>query len=154
MKKTIIAMLVLALAAFAGFDMGIGMTVVTEKQSAADYGWTGTLGSSVELMGIDWGTRLIGTITYPEYTNHKTITAEVIGTAGYMLDDTFGMELGVGIEYGNAEARMLNEDTWVPEIYYGWVFELDSGHDVRPFVEFSLNERETIQAGFLVTFGQ
>lgn len=154
MKKTIIAMLVLAVVAFAGFDMGLGFTAVTEEQSAADYGWTATLGSSVEILGIDWGTRLIGTITYPEYSNYPSMTGEVLGTAGLMFSDTFGMELGGGVEYGNAEARMLDEDEWIPEAYYGWVFELDSGHDVRPFVEFSLNERETVQAGFLVTFGQ
>jgi hypothetical protein len=154
MRYAIVIMGLLALTAMAGYDLGLGFTAVTEEQSAADYGWTATLGSSVELLGIDWGTRLMGTVTYPEYSHQYAVTGEVLGTAGYMIDEEFGMEAGAGIEYGNEIARTMDDEEWVPIIYYGWIFELDSGHDIRPFVEFSLNDRETVQAGFLVTFGR
>lgn len=147
MKYAIAIVMVLTISAMAGFDLGIGMTAVNESQSAADYGWTGTVSSNMPFFGIEWATRAIGTITYPTYSNHPVMAATVTGTAGIMMDGNMGMEAGGGIQYRD------DTEEWAPVVYYGWIYELDSGHDIRPFVQFAFSDRETVQAGFLITFG-
>lgn len=143
--KYLMITLLLASISMAGFDMGIGMTVVTEKQSASDYGWTGTLSSSLDLLGIEWSTRALGSIHYPAYDFHPIMSGTIIQTAMVMLDSEMGMEAGGGM--------MFADDEWSPVVYYGLAFPLSSGHDVRPFVSVSFSDRETVQAGFIVSFG-
>ena len=147
MRYAIAIVMVLAISAMAGFDIGLGMTAVTESQSAADYGWTGTVSGNIPLFGLEWATRAIGTITYPAYSHHPVMTATVTGTGAMMLDGNMGMEAGGGVQYRD------DTEEWNPVIYYGWVYELTSGHDIRPFFQYSMNARDTFQAGFLVTFG-
>lgn len=149
------AMMILAAMAFAGADMGLGVTIMTEAESTADYGWNGSVAAGYDLLGVDWGTRLMGTVYYPEHSRHIAITGTVLGTGLVMLDSEAGFELGGGIQYGNEYARAEFEDTYLPVFYYGMDFALESGHHVKPFAMFTIEaERKTVQAGFLLTFGR
>ncbi len=154
MRILIVAVLLVSLSSFAApVGLGMGLTVVNEKQSAADYGWTGTLEGGAELLGIDWeqdhGNHLLS-----RYSHHPGMTALGLASGTVMLESNFGMEFGGGMQYRNDKIRMVDDDEFVPVLYHGWRFDLPSGHSIRPFCLFTLNERETIQAGFLVSFGR
>lgn len=159
MKKLIPTLLLLTVLAFAGFDadLGLGATIMTEAESDCDYGWTGTVSSGFELFSVDLGTRLLGTIYYPEHgiADHAAMTGTVLGTIGYDIDSECGMEIGSGIQYRNEYARTVEEEEYSPVFYYGWKFMLGSGHTVRPFTMWTIDaERRTVQAGFLFGFGR
>lgn len=155
MKLLITMVLLISLSSFASpVGLGLGMTVINEKQSSADYGWTGVVEAGTGFLGIDWGARFMGSIYYPRYSNHPGTSALGVASGTVMLESNFGMEVGGGMQYRSEEVRMADEDEFVPVLYHGWRFDLGSGHTVRPFCLFTLNERETIQAGFLVSFGR
>lgn len=155
MKLLITIVLLISMSSFATpVGLGLGMTVINEKQSAADYGWTGVVEAGTGFLGIDWGARFMGSIYYPRYSNHPGTSALGVASGTVMLESNFGMEVGGGMQYRSEEVRMVEEDSFVPVLYHGWRFDLASGHTVRPFCLFTLNERETIQAGFLLSFGR
>ena len=156
MKATILLLAMITVSSYAfSAGMGLGVTVMTEAQSDADYGWTGTLSSGAEFLGIDWGARLMGTIYYPEHgaVDHAAITGTVLGTGLVNLDSECAIELGGGIQYGNEYARTIDEASYLPVFYYGMDFSLASGHHIKPFTMITIGaERKTVQAGFLFTF--
>lgn len=159
MKNLIAALVLIACMAFAGIvegDLGLGATIVTEAQSDCDYGWTATASSGVNLFwGLEAGTRLMGTVYYPEHSHHPAITGTALGELTFRLDDEFGIELGGGIQYGNDEARAENDDEHLPVLRLGYDFTLASGHHVKPFAMWTIDaDRKTVQAGFLFTFGR
>lgn len=158
MKKAAILLVVmatLAMAFSAGMNLGLGTTVVSESQSVADYGWTGTVGSTLRISGVDFHTRLLGTVYYPEHSHHAAMTGTVLGSIGVPLDDEFAIEVGGGIQFGNEDARTEVDEDALPVVFLGYDFTLASGHHVEPFAMWTLEgERKTVQAGFLITFGK
>lgn len=157
MKTLMLALLLMVGMAVAGLqmDIGLGATVMTEAESDADYGWTGSVSSGLEMFGLDLGTRAMGTVYYPEHSHSAAITGAVLGEIGIPLDEEFAVVLGAGMQYGNDEARADADDEWLPVFNIGYDFALTSGHHVKPFAMWTLEaERKTVQAGFLVTFGR
>lgn len=155
MRFSVTVILITAMVSLAApFGLGMGLTVISEKQSDIDYGWTGTIEAGTSFIGLDWGTRVMGSIYYPTYSNHPGMSALGLMSATVLLEPNSGLEVGGGMQFRTEEVRVDGENASAPVLYLGWRFDLASGHTIRPFCLFSQNERETIQSGFLVSFGR